>query len=304
LLAALIRDRAGSATEKRNAALACLGFPSPQPADQAPGAFRSNNHGSQKRAQFLQTHPARELPFVSIGNRPGFLGHDHDRGIGLLAQPDSGAMAGADGFVQIGTLRQRKDTSGIGDTIALDDDAAVMNRVIGKENSLQHFRRGLTIDDDAGLDRLVEINGLLNGNQRPDPHVGQPFAGAHDDFDVFALLVRGREEWQVAQFAEHATDFGLENDDCGQHEEERGIGQQPPQHLQLQRRRHHGQGQEQDGKTDHHRPAPRAADEPGGIIDAHRENENFQRGPPSLLNDLPKRHEPIKPNTAGPERPR
>ena len=35
---------------------------------------------------------------------------------------------------------------------------------------------------------------------------------------------------------------------------------------------------------------PRVCPRSAGQIDAHREDEDFQRGPPNVLNDLPQRH--------------
>ena len=51
--------------------------------------------------------------------------------------------------VQAGLLRERKNARGVGDAVALDDDAAVVNGVVRKENRFQHFRRGFAIHADA-----------------------------------------------------------------------------------------------------------------------------------------------------------
>ena len=108
-------------------------------------------------------------------------------------------------------LRQRKNARGVGDAVALDDDAAVMNGVVREKNRLQHFRRGVAIHLDAGLDGLLQLDGLLDGDERADFHVGQAFDGLDDDLDAFALFARGGEERQVAQFGQHPAQFRLEN---------------------------------------------------------------------------------------------
>jgi hypothetical protein len=84
--------------------------------------------------------------------------------------------------------------------------------LFGKENRLQHFRRGVAIHRHAGLDGLLQLDGLLDGDERADFHLGQAFDGLDDDLDAFALFARGGEQRQVAQLGQHPAQFRLEND--------------------------------------------------------------------------------------------
>src|ERR1017187_3975186 len=64
------------------------GCPGTEPAQPIPGAGWVNQHGSQESAQLLQGHAPHELALICVGDRPGFLRHDHHDGVGLLAQAD------------------------------------------------------------------------------------------------------------------------------------------------------------------------------------------------------------------------
>ena len=108
-------------------------------------------------------------------------------------------------------LRQRKNARRVGDAVALHDDAAVVDRVVREENGLEHFRRRVAIHLDAGLDGLLQLDGLLDGDERADFHIREPLDGLDDDLDAFALFARAGEERQVAQLAEHPAQFRLEN---------------------------------------------------------------------------------------------
>ena len=164
-----------------------------QPFDNTVRLGRTQNDRGQKRTQFFRRHAPHKLAFVGVGNHAVLLGYDHDQRVGLLAQTNGGAMARAERLIQIAPLRQRKNTRGIGDTVALDDDAAVMNGIVRKENRLQHFRRDVAIHLDAGLDGFLKLDGLLYGDEGSDLHVGEALDGLDDDLDAFALLVGAGE---------------------------------------------------------------------------------------------------------------
>jgi len=70
----------------------------------------------------------------------------------------------------------------------LNNHAAVMDGIVGKENRLQHFRRRQAANGDAGLDGILQLNGLLDGDERADADIGQAFRRLDDDFDVFTLV--------------------------------------------------------------------------------------------------------------------
>src|SRR5208283_1661497 len=155
--------------------------------------------------------------------------------------------------------------------------------VVGKENRLQHFRRGVAIHPDAGLDGFLKLDGLFDGDERADFHFGQPLDRLDDDLDALALFADAGKERQVAEFGQHPAQFGLENHQHG-HGKKRGErAEQPAQHLQIENGRHQRQRQEQHDKTNDHRPAARAAQKAEQVINRHREDQDFQRGPPTVL---------------------
>ena len=103
--------------------------------------------------------------------------------------------------------------------------------------------------------------------------------------------LRGGEQRQVAQLGQHPAQFRLKNDQHREGEKRRERAEQPAQHLQFQNGRHQRQRQQHDDEADDHRPAARAAHELENKINQHREDENFQRGPPQILDVNRVRHQ-------------
>ena len=192
-------------------------------------------------------------------------------------------MPGAQGFVEVGTLGQRKNTGGIGNAIPLQNDAAVMDGVVGEKNRLQHLRRGIAVNFDAGFHRFMQLDGLFDGNEGANPDIGEAFDGLNDHFDGFALFAGGGKEREVAELGQHAAEFWLKNHHGAEHDEHGGAAEQPAQHLEVQDGGGQHEGQQEDKKADDHGPAACAAHKAQGKIDQHREDENFHRGPPSML---------------------
>ena len=90
-------------------------------------------------------------------------------------------------------MRQGENAGGEGNPVPSDNDAAVVDRVIGKENCFQHFGCSLAIHGQAGFRGFLQIDGLFDGDQRADAHFGKTFDGLDDDFDVLPLLTAGGE---------------------------------------------------------------------------------------------------------------
>src|SRR5436190_22852425 len=106
-------------------------------------------------------------------------------------------MARAERFVKVLPLGEWKNTSGIRDAIAFENNAAVMDGVIREENRFEHFRRGFAIDPDAGLDGFAQLDGLFDGDEGADANVGETFDRLDDDLDIFALLAGGGEDGEI-----------------------------------------------------------------------------------------------------------
>src|SRR5215211_7944837 len=174
----------------------------------------------------------------------------------------------------------------MGDAVALDDRAAIVDRIVREENRLQHLGRGHAIDSDARLDRFLQLNGLLDGDEGANPDVGQPFDRLDDDFDVLTLFVGGLKEGQVPQLREQAAQLGLKNDQHGDSEKRRERSKQPAQHGEFERTGHQRERQEHDQKASENREAASAPNEAQNIIDADREDEYLQRGSPNQLENL------------------
>src|SRR5439155_6325057 len=87
-------------------------------------------------------------------------------------------------------------------------------------------------------------------------------------------------------FGEHSPELQTDNEQDGDRQARQKCYQQPKQDPQIERRgdqRHH---QEQEQETQHHRPAAGAAHEHQGVVNPHREDDHFQRGPPNIQQDI------------------
>ena len=73
-----------------------------------------------------------------------------------------------------------------------------MDGVIRKKDGFEHFRAGLAIDDNPGFDGLLKLDRLLDGDESADADIGQALDCLNDDFDIFALLMGGRKQVEIA----------------------------------------------------------------------------------------------------------
>ena len=181
-------------------------------------------------------------------------------------------MPCAERFVQVLPLGEREDASREGNVVAFNDNPPVVDGVVWEEDGLQHFRGGLATDRDTGFNRALQVNGLLDGDQRADAHIGQALNGLDDDFDILALLMGGAKERQVAQLRQHPAQLRLEDHQHRQDEEGGDAGQEVLQYRQLQQVAGHYQCQQHHQKPGHHRRTACAPHKPKGRIDAHRED--------------------------------
>ncbi len=60
--------------------------------------------GGEEGAELLAGDAAGELAFEGVGDGAGFLGDDDDKGVGFLGQADRGAVAGAEGGIEVFAL--------------------------------------------------------------------------------------------------------------------------------------------------------------------------------------------------------
>src|SRR4051812_35727018 len=228
-------------------------------------AARHENRG-QEGAEFFDGDAFDELAFVGVGNAAVFFGNDDDNGVGFFGEADGGAVAGAERFAEVLALGERENARGKSDAVAFEDHAAIMERVVWEENGFEHFRRGFAIDRDAGFDDFLEADGLFQGHDGADADFGKALDGLDDDFDIFALFAGGREPGEIAEFGEHAAEFGLENDQDSDRGEGEEIFQEPTEDFKFENAAGEGEADE-DEEADDDGPAARAAHEHESVVD-------------------------------------
>ncbi len=184
-------------------------------------------------------------------------------------------MARAEGFVQVLAAREGKNAGRGNDAVSSDDHAAVVDGIVRKENCFQHLGRGHAVDGDARLNGLLKLEGLLDGDERADAHVGEAFDGLDDHFDVFPLFVRGLEEVEVPQLGQEPAQFRLKNDQHRHGEEGGESAEQSPEDLQVQKAAHDRQRQKHDQEARQDRKPARPPHVAEGAIDGDREDENL-----------------------------
>ena len=81
-------------------------------------------------------------------------------------------MPRAERLVQILALREGKNARCISDAVSFENDAAVVNRVVRKENRFEHFRGRFAIHHNARLDDFLKLDRLLDGDERADASFG------------------------------------------------------------------------------------------------------------------------------------
>jgi hypothetical protein len=77
-----------------------------------------------------------------------------------------------------------------------------VNRIVREKNRFQHFRRRVAIHLDAGLDGFLQLDRLLDGDERADFYFREAFARLDNDLDALALFAGGGEQRQIAQLTQ------------------------------------------------------------------------------------------------------
>src|SRR5690606_2685136 len=109
----------------------------------------------------------------------------------------------AEGFGEVLPLGQGKNAGGKRDSIADHDYTPIVNGVVREKNSFQHLGRGLAIDDYPGLDHLLKLDGLLNGDDCSDADFSHSFDRLNDDLNVLALFPDSVEQRKIAKLGKH-----------------------------------------------------------------------------------------------------
>ena len=81
---------------------------------------------AEAAAEFFDAQVAFDDPAVANRDLPGFF-RDHDgHGVGLLAEPEAGAVAEPEVAVEVLALGERKNAGGGDDAVAAEDEAPVV----------------------------------------------------------------------------------------------------------------------------------------------------------------------------------
>ncbi len=104
----------------------------------------------------------------------------------------------------------------MGDAFAIDNNAAIMQRTIGKKDGLNDLRRGPTIHLHGGMNVVVNIHRTLNDDQRANVVAREPPDNVDHHTDIFLLLLMtGIKDRQATQPREQPAQLRLKNDEDG-----------------------------------------------------------------------------------------
>jgi hypothetical protein len=122
---------------------------------------------TRSRSTFLASLPrwAREICDVSSLTTTTSASVSSDR-------PERGAVAGTQAAVGHGELRQRQDHAGGDDGVALDEDGAVVERAVGREQADDQVGADAGLDARPGFGVLIESDVALDGDDGADPWRG------------------------------------------------------------------------------------------------------------------------------------
>src|SRR5436190_1132779 len=196
----------------------------------ARAAASAHQQTLQRRAQRGRVDVARDLALAHEGHHAVLLGDDDRERIGLLGEPDGGAVAGAERLRDGGIGGERQEAAGRGDAPLLDDEGAVVDRRAGHEDARHQLLGDLRVEARADLDVLVQPDLVLQHDEGPDPAGGHGSHALHQLLDRLALrdAVGGGEERARAHLRERAPDVVLEDDED---EDERPAEQVLEEHV-------------------------------------------------------------------------
>src|SRR5581483_11230176 len=219
----------------------------------------------------------RDLPLADERRHAVLLRDDDRERVRLLREPDRRAMARAERLRDVRVRREGQEAAGRGDAAVLDDERAVVDRRVGKEDARHELLRHLGVEPRADVDVLVQPDLVLEDDERADAPRGEEGDALHELLDGLVLrdAVARRVERARADLRERPADVVLEHDED---EDERGaeeVVEEDVQRVDLE-----PAGQEVDavdeGEPDQHRDGPRAADEADREVDAAGEDEDVE----------------------------
>src|SRR5581483_1436688 len=171
-------------------------------------AASSDQEPLQRGAQRRRVDVARDLALAHERDHPVLLGDDDRHAVGLLRETDGGAVARPERLRDRRVRREREEAAGGRDPPVLNDERAVVDRRARDEDARHELLRDLRLEPGSDLDVLVQVDLVLEHDERADAprsHVGDAL---HQLFDRLALrdaVLRG-EERARADLRQRAAD--------------------------------------------------------------------------------------------------
>src|SRR6266496_1042306 len=117
----------------------------------------------EKIAHLLRREMAIEEAVARDRNRRGLFRNDEDRRVGLLRQTERRAMPRAKRFVGNLELREREYAPRADDLVSANQDRAVMERRVRREDGGEQIGRDLCLHRHTRRDELLEPNVAFDG---------------------------------------------------------------------------------------------------------------------------------------------
>src|ERR1043166_5915743 len=155
-------------------------------------------------------------------------------------------------LVQVLPLRQRKYARCASDSVALDNYAAVVNGIVREKYRLQHFRRRFAIYNDPRFDRFLKLYGLLNRDQRANPHFSKTLNRLYDDFNIFPLFMCRCKQRKISKFGQHSPQLRLKDYKNSQNEIRSESAEKVLQHFQFEKKTDQNKCEQKNQEARHH----------------------------------------------------
>src|SRR5450759_223929 len=196
-------------------------------------------HDQQHTSQLKWTQIACQFSAYCKRNDSCLLGYDNDNGVSLLRNANGSTVPGSESSLQVRTRSQRKQASRGNDSIVCYDDATIMERAVGVEQSGECFGSHQSVKPDSSLDIVFETCLSLHADERPDPVHRQVLDALHNlvnrlfpIVNVHELSARvGGYQLTAAKSTEHPPQLRLEDHDKQQGKEGRRETAQPAEHA-------------------------------------------------------------------------
>jgi len=154
--------------------------------------------GDQLGTEFVGGKRTAQFAGNGEGDDPGFFGEDHDDRVGFVAEAERRAMPQAKVALESFGLGEGKDGCGDGNAVLDDDDAAVVERGLGKEDGGEEVVADFGVENGAGFAGWFVGDFALESDEGTVAILLHLFERANDDFDDLSLLAASAEKRAAA----------------------------------------------------------------------------------------------------------